>query len=168
MSSHLGHLQATRLPLVAVLAVLCAHAGAVENDVRLVPQLLVGTAGVEPGIALEIRPPANPLFIVRPELLISEDGRLGAGGAILFDLTPSTDLPGRQAVAVGPRVVYHNADDVGWEADAMVTWSYALSHDTRPWRHAVGALAALGLARDTDHHDTDIGATVGAFYAFGF
>ncbi len=138
------------------------------NDVRIVPQVMVGTSGFEPGLALEWRGPANPDVILRPELLISEDGRLGVGGALLLVLDRHLELPARQAIAIGPRVVYHNADDNGWEADVLATWSYELSGDVRAWRHAVGALAALGVVRDRDDHEFDPGASAGVFYSFGF
>ena len=147
-----------------------AGAAALDNghDVRIVPQLMAGTSGFEPGLALEWRGPANPGIVVRPELLLSEDGRLGGGAALLVDLEQALPLPQRQAIAIGPRVVYHNSDDSSWEADVLATWSYELSADARPWRHAVGALAALGVVRDRDAHDFDLGASAGLFYAFGF
>lgn len=160
-----------RLALAMALSIgAAASAGALDhgNDVRIVPQLMVGTSGFEPGLALEWRGPANPEVILRPELLISEDGRLGGGGALLLVLNPKLELPARQAIAIGPRVVYHNADDSGWEADVMATWSFELSGDVRAWRHSVGAIAALGVVRDTDDHDFDLGASAGLFYSFGF
>ncbi len=160
-----------RLALAVALTIgVAASAGALDhgNDVRIVPQLMVGTSGFEPGLALEWRGPANPDVILRPELLISEDGRLGGGAALLLALNSKLELPARQALAIGPRVVYHNADDSGWEADVMATWSYELSDDVRPWRHAVGVLAALGVVRDRDDHEFDLGASAGVFYSFGF
>ncbi len=166
-----SHTSINRVAQAVVLTIgLATSAGALDhgNDVRIVPQLMVGTSGFEPGLALEWRGPANPDVIVRPELLISEDGRLGGGGALLLVLDRHLDLPARQAIAIGPRVVYHNADDDGWEADALATWSYELSGDVRAWRHAVGALAALGVVRDRDAHDFDLGASAGVFYSFGF
>ena len=139
-----------------------------DQDLRIVPQLVVGTSGFEPGLALEWRAPANPMVILRPELLISEDGQLGGGGALLVGLDQHLELPARQAVAIGPRVVYHHADDSSWEADVMATWSFDLSQDDRAWRHAIGALAAVGVVRDRENHDFDLGASAGVFYAFGF
>jgi len=151
---------------------LCASAtvSALDSDLdlRLVPQILFGTSGVEPGVAMEWRGPTNPLMVIRPELLISEDGQLGAGGAILYDLTPSMSLPAEQSFAVGPRVVYHNADESGWEADAMATWSYALSGGMSPGRHQIGAIAALGVCRDPENDENDLGASAGAFYSYRF
>lgn len=155
---------------VALTIALSTSAGALDhgNDVRIVPQLMVGTSGLEPGLALEWRGPANRDFIMRPELLISEDGRLGGGGALLFVLNRIMEPSDQQAIAIGPRVVYHNADDSGWGADVMATWSYELSGEVRPWRHALGALAALGVVRDRDDHEFDLGASAGVFYSFAF
>ena len=165
-----SHIPINRFAQTVALTVgLVASAVALDhgNDVRIVPQVMVGTSGFEPGLALEWRGPANPSIMLRPELLISEDDRLG-GGALLLALDQPLDLPDRQAIAIGPRVVYHHADDSSWEADVLATWSYELSRDGRAWRHAVGALAALGVVRDRDDHEFDTGASAGLFYSFGF
>lgn len=156
----------TRINLMALLAIATAGAWAADSDIRLVPQLAVGTAGFEPGLALEWRGSDHVDMIVRPELLLSEDGDLGGGGAVLYDLTPRLGLQIEQSVAVGPRIVYHNSDDTGWELSALGTWSYDLSGAPDTWRHAVGVLAALGLSEDRRHDDADLAATVGVFYAF--
>lgn len=168
MSSNHRAPSSSLLRLVALAATLVAAIQAADTDVRIAPQLVVGTAGVEPGLALELRPAASPQIIVRPELLISEDGQLGAGGAVLVDASAALALPKRQALAIGPRVVYHHADDTGWEAGLLATWSFELSSDVRAWRHAVGALAAVGVCEDRRHDDVDLGATAGVFYAFRF
>lgn len=164
---------APALRLSALCVTVAIGACAVEpvsagNDLRLVPQVAVGTSGFEPGLALEWRGTGVNNLIVRPEVLISEDHHLGGGGALLFDLTSSTDLPSRQALAIGPRVVYHHADDSGWEVDALATWSFELSDAVKPWRHSIGALAALGVLEDRKHDGVDLGVTVGGFYAFRF
>jgi hypothetical protein len=157
---------ARHIRLVALLAVSMAVACAADSDIRLIPQLAVGTSGFEPGLALEWRGSNHVDMIVRPELLISEDGDIGGGGSVLYDLTPKLGLRAEQSVAVGPRVVYHNAEDTGWEASALGTWSYDLSRGPDSWQHAVGVLAALGLSQDRRHDDADIAATAGVFYAF--
>ncbi len=154
---------AFHLPL-ALVALIGASAWTSEDDVRIVPQLAVGSSGFEPGLALEWRGPSRQM-IVRPEVFISEDGRIGAGGAILFDATAPTGLSSRHAVAVGPRVVYHHSDETSWEADVMGLWSYDLgSHDA--WRHSVGVLGALGVRREKQDKDNAFGGTVGIFYAY--
>ena len=152
----------------SALAVLVAALHAADTDVRLVPQLVIGTAGFEPGVAVEIRGLARPELVLRPEVLLNEDGRLGVGGALLYDVSTGMDLPSRHAVAIGPRVLYHNSDHYGWAADAMATWGYDLAPEQRAWRHSIGALATVGALQDRKHDDTDLGASVGIFYAFGF
>lgn len=137
------------------------------DSLSLVPQLLIGTSDVEPGLAVEYRPATEARLIVRPEVFISEDGRLGAGGSVLWDFRGSTRLPDRQSLAFGPRVVYHNSDDHGLEIDAMGVYGFDLGVD-RPWRHSLEAIAAVGAVHDRKHDDSDIGITVGGAYAFRF
>ncbi len=150
--------------LVAVAAGICAA----EDDLRITPQVMLGTSGIEPGVALEWRGQDLSSIVLRPEVLLSEDGRPGAGGAILYDLGSMVDLPSRQSLAIGPRAVYHNADDSGWEIDALATWGWNLSGSTTPWKHTVGVLAAVGVVKDKKHDETDVGASAGAFYSYRF
>lgn len=145
-----------------------AWACALEDDLRLQPQLTGGSSGFEPGLALEWRNPRFPLWIIRPEILLSSDHQLGGGGAILYDLSLKVGLPARQALAVGPRGIYHNNDDSNWGVDAMATYSYELSATPRAWRHSIGALAAVGVLQKVHPDDMAIGTTVGVFYSFGF
>ncbi len=163
-----SRLSSTILTTALTLALSVSAASAAEHDIRIVPQILAGTAGVEPGVALEWRGLDQPLLVVRPEVFINEDAEIGAGGSVLFDISSRLDLQQRHAVAVGPRLVYHNSDQYGWEADVMATWSYDLMSGNRSWQHSVGALGALGLADDKKHDEMDLGASVGIFYAYGF
>ena len=156
------------IPSIVLAMVSGAGVHAAEEDLRLVPQVLAGTAGVEPGLALEWRSP-DLAFIIRPEVLLSEDGRPGGGGAVLIDLSPELSLPSGQAFAIGPRAVYHNADDSGWEVDAMATWAYEIARGhLAPWRHAIGAIGALGVLHDKKHDETAVGASGGLFYSYRF
>jgi hypothetical protein len=160
------------------LLITCAAATAAtaEGSVALVPQLLVGTAGFEPGLAVEWRSSAIQPVILRPEAFVNEDGRVGAGGSVLWDVAPAVSLPRQQSLAIGPRVVYHNAEETGWEADVMATWSMDLSSGSSPWRHSVGLLAAVGVREDRpeddlfdqSRDDLALGASGGGFYAFRF
>lgn len=166
---------APRKPFIAPIMLGCSMglavstASAVEHDLRIIPQISVGTAGVEPGLALEWRGMEDqPYFIFRPEIFVSEDGRIGGGAAVLYDISQRIGLPERQAIATGPRLVYHNADDHGWEADVMATWSYDLARGMRTWRHAVGVLGTIGVVHDRDNDDNDLGTSAGVFYSFGF
>jgi hypothetical protein len=159
-------------PTILACAVVFVLAGstayAADNDLRIVPQISAGTAGVEPGLALEWRGMDRSSLILRPEVFVSEDGRIGAGGAVLYDVSVNLDLPKRQAIAVGPRVVYHNADHYSWEADAMATWGYDLVGGVRAWQHSVGVLGAIGVTHDKEHDDNDLGASAGVFYSYRF
>lgn len=151
--------------LATLLAAAWAITAAEEQSVRLVPQVAYGTAGLEPGLAGEWRHANLPGLIVRPELLLSEDAKLGGGAAVLYDLTGHMELPARQSLAVGPRIVFHHADDTGWEASGLATWSYELPETSGGWQHAVGVLGALGISQDREHDDHDLAATAGVFYA---
>jgi len=142
----------------------CAYA--LDADVRLVPQLEMGSSGFEPGIAAEWRDAERHAFVIRPELFLNEDGGLGGGAAVLGDFSRSIDLPTRYAVAAGPRLVYHNSDDSGWEVDAMLTMGCDLSNINDSWRHSVGLIGAIGALEDTEHDDVDVGVTAGIYYAY--
>lgn len=139
-----------------------------DHDLRIVPQLVVGTAGVEPGVALEYRTASLNRMIIRPEVFLNEDSRVGGGGALLYNVGESFDLPHEQALAFGPRLVSHNSDKNSWEFDAMATYGISLSSMTQPWRHAVGLLAAVGVRHDKEHDEARIGANGGIFYSFRF
>lgn len=159
-------------PLIgACLLVACGLAvpalQAADNDLRIVPQLIVGTAGIEPGVALEWRAPNLDHIVLRPELSLSEDQRLGAGVSVLFDLS-TLDLPHGHSLNIGPRFISHNSDDTGWEVDALATYEVALGSMLDPTRHALGVLGAVGL-RDNKHRDeTSVGASAGVFYSYRF
>ena len=153
--------------------VLATSSQAVDSDIRVVPQVLYGTSGLEPGLAVEMawewRGPTSERLLLRPEILLNEDNRVGFGAAVLYDLTSFLILPERHFMAVGPRVVYHNADDSGMEADAMATWRYELSGDPESaGHHFLGALGALGVYRDRRHDSNEVGMSAGGFYAFRF
>lgn len=164
--------QSTFLPTILACTVVLTSVGstasAVDNDLRLIPQITAGTAGVEPGLALEWRGMDRSALILRPELFLSEDGDLGGGAAVLYDISDDLDLPKQQAVAVGPRVVHHNSDQYSWEADAMATWSFDLMGESRAWQHALGVLGAIGIAHDKEDDENVLGASVGIFYSYGF
>lgn len=141
---------------------------AADDDLRIVPQLIVGTAGIEPGVALEYRTANLDRMVLRPEVFLSEDNRIGGGAALLYEIGKSFDLPQSHALAIGPRFVAHNSDDTGWELDAMATYGVSLGSMMQPSRHAIGVLAAVGVRNDKVHDETRIGANVGIFYSFRF
>lgn len=139
-----------------------------NDDIRIVPQVQAGTAGFEPGVALEWRSSGLDHFVIRPEVNLSEDERVGGGAALLYDLRNHLDLPSRHNLSVGPRFVFHNSDDTGAELDFMATYGVALSEGIYPWRHAVGLLATVGVRDDRKHDEMRLGASAGAFYSFRF
>ena len=149
-------------------ALLLASLGAADTDLSIVPQLTFGTAGFEPGVALEWRINGQQPIVLRPEVFVNEDHRIGGGGSVLLDLTRTINLPEQHSVAIGPRVVHHHADDISWEADALVTWNYDLSDRLAVRRHAVGLLGALGVLHDRRDDQQELGATAGATYSFRF
>lgn len=164
------------LPTLAVTA--CAQfasavdlkADHVHHDIaipRLVVQVLGGTSGIEPGIAAEWRF-RNERIVVRPEVFLNEDEDVGGGASIGWNLT-FFDLPDHHAITVGPRVVYHNSDDSGWEADAQAIYSFGFLGGPHR-RHYLEVIGAVGVLEDTsgDDDETEIGASIGAGYGFQF
>jgi hypothetical protein len=141
---------------------------AADLDVRLAPQAMVGTVGAEIGAALELRRIGAPRLVLRPEAMLNQDRRVGAGGALLYVCPMRDGLGARHEVAIGPRLVHHNADHHGWEADVMATWGYDLVSGPVAWRHSIGAIAAAGIVEDREHDDVDPAFSVGAFYAYRF
>ncbi len=135
---------------------------------RIGPQILLGTSGIEPGLFAEWRLSEAELQ-VRPEILVNEDGKVGGGGAIMWE-PGFIPMPERNALAVGPRVVFHDSDDSGWEVDVMAIWSLDLI-PTQPRRHfleVIGALGVLEDRRDNSETNTRFGASIGVGYGFQF
>lgn len=68
----------TSVKSIPALAALALSAGVLaplwgaEDDLRIVPQVMVGTAGFEPGMAIEWRAGEMEHVIFRPEAFISE------------------------------------------------------------------------------------------------
>ena len=97
---------------------------------RGVAQILVGSAGFEPGIAAEWRWRSEPAMQVRPELSINDNGRVGAAVSLSWGLRSSSNdrfaLPGGSDIFIGPRVAFHNRDVDGWEVGAIGIYSLAL------------------------------------------
>jgi len=161
----------------AMVSCLAAHLAAADpvlnpvadngDDIRIAPEIMVGTAGFEPGVALEYR--VNE-WNIRPEAFLSEDIRVGAGLAALYDFGNVIDLGGKSSLGFGPRLVYHNSDKNGWEGDAMAEYSYSLDDAPVAFKQAVGLLGDLGIRehKENGDHKLELGASVGAFYSFRF
>ena len=157
------------VPLIAAFALpLAAVERAHEITApRLVGEVLVGSSGFEPGVAAEWRV-GDPMCVLRPEVFINSDARPGFGASVSWDLT-FLNLPERQSLTFGPRVVFHNSDDSGWEADAMAIWHFDLipSQRGRHFLEVIGTVGALQDRKD-DKNDTIIGASGGIAYGFQF
>ncbi|HEX3133943.1 MAG TPA: hypothetical protein VHX44_10235 [Planctomycetota bacterium] len=132
---------------------------------RLVAEVVVGTAGFEPGVAAEWRF-GDPHFLVRPEVFINDDGDLGGGASIGWELT-CFHLPDRHTITVGPRVVYHNSDDYGWGADAMAIWHFDLVPAQRG-RHFLEVIGTVGAIEEEKPGDNDIDPAVSVGVGYGY
>lgn len=157
------------VPLLLIGATGAVSAVEEHNDgiPRAVAQALVGTAGFEPGIAAEWRF-GDPHLLVRPELFLNEDNRLGFAASIGWELE-FLNLPERQALTIGPRLVYHNSDEYGWGIDALVIWHFDLVPSQRG-RHFLEAIGAVGAIEEEKGGDDDVepGFSVGIGYGFQF
>ena len=169
--SRLWLLPALALTATAQLATAAdLHADHVHNDIavpRLVVQVLGGTSGIEPGIAAEWRF-REERIVVRPEVFLSEDQ--GVGGGLSVGWTPNWfDLPDHHAITVGPRVVFHNSDDSGWEADAQAIYSFGFAGGPHR-QHYFEVIGSVGVLEDTseDNDKTTVGASIGVGYGFQF
>lgn len=163
-----------RLPFFTVTALIGAMslpAFAVEPHADHLPrvgaQVLAGTSGIEPGAFAEWRL-SEPGLLLRPEVFINEDGHIGFGGAVAWE-PGFINLPERHALALGPRLVYHNSDESGWELDLMGIWSFDLvpSQRGRHYLEVIGAIGALEEENDGDE-ETEVGASIGIGYGFQF
>jgi hypothetical protein len=136
---------------------------------RIGAQVLAGTSGIEPGVFAEWRLHDAGLQ-VRPEVFVNEDGKVGGGGAVAWELG-FFNLPERNALALGPRVVFHNSDESGWELDLMAIWSFDLVPSQRG-RHFLEVIGAVGVLEEEEENGSDeesvVGASIGIGYGFQF
>ena len=133
-----------------------------QGQIGIAPGIMVGSSGFEPGLAFEIQ---AETVTIRPELILSEDERIGAGVALLWDLTTRANLDPGQRIETGPRLLHHDADDHGWEIDGMLVWSLAIGQK-RSWRHAVEMIGAVGLVDERHDAGAAIGFNLGLAYVF--
>lgn len=145
------------------------QAGDDLGNPRLVGQVLFGTSGFEPGLAVEWRYSAKHTMLVRPEVFLNEDSRPGGGVALGCELG-FLGLPSGHAITMGPRIVYHNSDDSGWEADALAIYHYNLRSDAHATGHYLEVIGGLGILEDKRDSDSSarLGTSVGVAYGFQF
>lgn len=149
------------------MAATVANLTAADGSFRIAPQIMVGTTGFEPGVAVEIQTSFWDPITFRPELFINNDGDLGAGAAVLWSLPNTFNLSERHLLAIGPRLVFHNSDDDGLEVSALGMWRIALGNQMSD-HHSIEILASLGVIQDRKHDDADVAAAVGVAYAYKF
>ncbi len=168
-----------RIAIVAALAAVSVSSGLAVDQLekagddlgnpRLVAQVLFGTSGFEPGVAVEWRFSDKYTALVRPEVFLNEDSRPGFGVSLGCELG-FLGLPQGQAITVGPRVVYHNSDDSGWAGDVLAIYHFNLRSDGHATGHFLEAIGALGVLEDKrdDNSGARLGASVGVAYGFQF
>lgn len=161
MNNNLTH------PTLTLLVAGFTQLAAAEGSVGIVPQIMVGTAGMEIGLAVEVRSPRWQELNLRPELFLNNDERVGGGLSVLWAFSDWFNFPDRHDFAIGPRVVHHNTEDEGLDASALGIWSIALG-DVVDRRHAIEVLAAVGVLQDREEDDADPSLSVGAAYAYRF
>jgi hypothetical protein len=135
-----------------------------DHPIRLGGELLAGVAGVEPGGFAEFSFGRDRVWQVRPEAFLNRDRDLGVGVALLWNLEAAA-LPPDHSLWLGPRIAFHNADDWGAEASALLVYNIPIP---RHEMHNVEVLAALGVIDDKEDDRLTLAASVGAAYAYRF
>lgn len=133
------------------------------KDIRVGPQVLLGTSGFEPGAFAEF---TWDKFRLRPELFVHDRDRPAAGVAALWQL-PVTLLAGH-TLHLGPRLAYHNGDDSKdprGEVSAMGIYNLPIPPKTADSRHNIEIIVATGLV-DEDGAEFAISAGAGYVYRF--
>jgi hypothetical protein len=133
------------------------------KDVRVGPQVLVGTSGFEPGAFAEF---TWDKFRLRPELFLHDRDRPGAGVSGLWQL-PVTLLDGH-TLHLGPRLAYHNGDhdnDPRGEISAMCIYNLPIPVKAADSRHNLEIIAATGVVNEDG---AEFAFSAGAGYVFRF
>jgi hypothetical protein len=172
-------MRAYLLPLVLVAP--WAAAETEQQWPRLAGQILVGSAGFEPGVAGEWTFKTDVPIRVRPELFISTHHDPGIGCSVTWAIAEGK-LPNEQRLFIGPRLAYHNddhrhgnegrgrgdgdnEDHFGWEASAFGYYEFPIV-PSHPGHHYIEAIGGLGILEK--HDDPEFGVTIGAAYAYQF
>ena len=154
----------TLLTVSALTASAVGTASTMEwKDIRVGPQVLLGTSGFEPGAFAEF---TWDTFRLRPELFIHDRDRPAAGVSALWQL-PVTLLAGH-TLHVGPRLAYHNGDDnhdPRGEISAMGIYNLPIPLKPGDSRHNLEIIAATGVV---DEDGAEFAFSAGAGYVFRF
>lgn len=151
------------LPLLLLAASVAPVVAMEWKDVRVGPQVLLGTSGVEPGAFAEF---TWDHFRLRPELFLQDFDRPGAGVSALWQL-PVT-LPEGHTLHLGPRLAFHNGEDSHdprTELSAMAVYNMPIPPKQAASRHNLEIIAATGLV---DENGTEFAFSVGAGYVYRF
>jgi hypothetical protein len=152
------------LIVLALLTAVTVTTTAMEaKDIRVGPQVLLGTSGFEPGAFAEF---TWDKFRLRPELFIQDFARPGAGISALWQL-PIDLLPGH-TLHLGPRVAYHNGehnDDPRGEVSAMAIYNLPIPPKPGDSRHNLEIIAATGVV---DEDGAEFAFSAGAGYCYRF
>jgi hypothetical protein len=157
-----------RIPLAALVllaAGACADGAEQPGIPRVIGQVLVGTSGLEPGVAAEWTIAGEHPLRLRPELFIQDGDRPGIGGAVLWQLP--MQLPAEHDLFLGPRFAFHNGehhDDPRAEIDAMGIYTFPIV-PSQPGHHHIQVIVALGIL---DKDGAEFGVSAGAAYAYAF
>lgn len=153
-----------RLLSLLLLATSIAPAMAMDwKEVRVGPQVLLGTSGFEPGAFAEF---TWDHFRLRPELFVQDFDRPAIGVSALWQL-PVTLMAGH-TLHVGPRLAFHNgehSDDPRGELSAMAIYNMPIPPKQADSRHNLEIIAATGLI---DKDGTEFAFSAGAGYVFRF
>ncbi len=152
------------LLIIGLLASVASTTTAMEwKDVRVGPQVLLGTSGFEPGAFGEF---TWDKLRLRPELSIPARDRPGAGVSVLWQL-PVPLLDGH-TLHLGPRAAYHNgdnSDDPRGEVSAMAIYNLPIPPKQADTRHHIEIIAATGVV---DEDGAELAFSAGAGYVFRF
>ncbi len=154
----------TAFALVVLLIPLAQVATAMEwKDIRVGPQVLIGTSGFEPGAFGEF---TWDTLRLRPELFLHDRDRPGAGVSVLWQL-PLSLLDGH-TLHLGPRAAFHNGDDSDdprGELSAMAIYNLPIPPKQADTRHHVEIIAATGVV---DEDGAELALSAGAGYVYRF
>ncbi len=153
--------------VIAALLAPLAALSAFEIQPRVGGQFALSRTGFEPGGFAELSLGDDRNFLIRPEVFFNEDGDLGWGGSVLWQV-PLRQLPRDQSLYIGPRFIDHNADDWGFGVDALGLYDFPIG-DSR--KHYLEGLVTAGFVNEQkggdDSNEPNVGVGIAYAYQFG-